>query len=335
LGYRFILSFVVFFFCFFGLTGCGQPDDYDHIFFLTTMDTAVELHFNFSDRERAAQIKEEVSNEMERLEKLLSRSAAESEIAKINRLAGLEPVPVRPETLAVIQQALNYSVISGGAFDPTIGPLINSWGFLGQQYSLPSETEIEKALALVDYRKVIIDLTLPAVYLPAEGMNLELGGIAKGFIVDRAVDVLKNNNVTEAFINAGGDIALLGNNRNNKWRIGIRHPRKADEIIAILDLENGAVATSGDYQRCFELNGLNYHHLIDPSTGRPARDLISVTVIADQVSEADALATSVFILGLEKGILLIENLDGVEGILITPELDVISSSGLNGLLELQ
>lgn len=329
--FLFITGFIIAGFLFVLLTGCEQSASWEHVYYFTTMDTFVELSFNFSDHEKAVQIKEEVCQEIERLEQLVSRSSEESEIAIINQLSGVEPALVSPETLAVIQQALQFSVISGGAFDPTVGPLISSWGFLGQQYRIPSEAETAKALALVDYRKVIVDEALSSVYLPEKGMSLELAGIAKGFIVDRAVDILNSYNVSEAFINAGGDIALI----NNQWRIGIRHPRDSDEIIAVLDLENGALATSGDYQRFFELNSVRYHHLIDPWTGLPARDLISVTIIADQVSKADALATSIFILGPEEGLILIESLAGVEGVLITPDLEIICSSGLTGKLELQ
>jgi FAD:protein FMN transferase len=335
-GLRFVIALLVLLSIAFLLISCVSSSGYSHVYYLTTMDTVVELRFNLPDDRRADEVKEAVFNEIKRLEKLFSRTVKGSEVNLINQFAGIKQVPVSPETLVLIEKTLYYSEISEGAFDPTTGPLINLWGFLGQEYRLPSDAEINRILPLVDYEKLIIDQVRSAVLLPDKAMALDLGGIAKGFIVDRAVNLLELFGVKEAYINAGGDLALVGcKTDGERWRIGIRHPRDEDKIIAVIEVAGGAVVTSGDYQRYFKRGGIAYHHIIDPSTGWPARALISVTVIAETVSEADALSTAVFVLGPQKGLSLIEELAGTEGVLITPELEIICSSGLDGMVEIQ
>jgi len=191
------------------------------------------------------------------------------------------------------------------------------------------------SIGLVDYTRIELDKDLSTIYLPDTGMSMELGGIAKGFIIDRALQILTEAGVQNAYINAGGDIGLIGPNRGGKpWIIGIRHPRDNNEVIAVLPVSGGAVVTSGDYERVFEEGGVTYHHILNPRTGMPAIDLISVTIIAETVIEADALSTAVFVLGPVDGLALIEELPGIEGILITPELELLVSSGLEGILEL-
>jgi thiamine biosynthesis lipoprotein len=169
------------------------------------------------------------------------------------------------------------------------------------------------------------------VYLPKSGTEIDLGGIAKGYVVDRAVDVLRQSGITSASVDAGGDIRLIGGKPGGRpWRVGVRHPRERDRIIAVLELLDSAVVTSGDYERYFMLGGTRYHHLLDPDTGLPAAGLASVTVVAADATTADALSTTVFVMGRERGLALIESLPGVEAILVTAELDVILSSGLVG-----
>jgi len=166
-------------------------------------------------------------------------------------------------------------------------------------------------------------------------MKLDLGGIAKGFIVDRALSLLEGKDVQAAFLNAGGDIKVLGTKPDgSKWRVGIRDPHKKNEVKAVLLLDKGAVATSGDYERFFEQNGVRYHHIIDPKTGYPARGLSSVTVVAPNCLTADALSTAIFVLGLSEGLALLEKLPEVEGVFITEEGELFYSSGLEGKLEM-
>lgn len=300
------------------------------------MDTAVELRYAPPGGVKSDQVEQELYAEIERLELIFSRAIAGSEINLINHSAGISAVKVSPDFYLVIEKALSYAALSGGAFDPTIAPLTDLWGFFGQEYNIPDRSELENALRLVDFRQVDIDAGQLKIYLPLPGMGLELGGIAKGYIVDRALELLRDAGVEHAFVNAGGDIALIGPKPDGTpWRIGVRHPRRQNEIIAVIPAVGGAVATSGDYQRRFEEGDLYFHHLLDPESGQPARELVSVTVVAPTALEADALSTAVFILGPEEGMALLESLEGVEGILITPDLAVLLSRGLEGIVEIK
>lgn len=299
------------------------------------MDTAIELRFETVAGTKGDQIADKVYSEIGRLEKLFSRSLPDSDVSRLNAQAGLNPVSVNPDVLFVAEQAVYYGEISGGAFDPTIAPLIDLWGFLGQEYRLPEKEEIKEVISLVDYRMLIVDSERNELYLPDQSMALELGGIAKGYIVDRALAILKEAGIKTAFVNAGGDIGLIGSRPDGTpWRIGVRHPRDQNKVIAVLQSKDGAVVTSGDYERSFEAGGESYHHILDPKSGMPAALLASVTIVAETAIAADALSTTVFVLGPDEGLALIERLPGVEGVLITPDLEIIISSGLFDLIEL-
>jgi FAD:protein FMN transferase len=301
-----------------------------------SMDTTVELRLQAESRKEAESVKAGLVTEMERLEGLLSRSLSGSDVNRVNRMAGQEPAQVSPETLAVTRAALEFARLTEGAFDPTIAPLLNIWGFLGQQYRVPAMDEIEAALALVDYRLLELDPQRGTVYLPEAGMSLDLGGIAKGYIVDRGLALLSRSGIRHAFLNAGGDIGLLGSRPDGTpWRIGVRHPREENQYIAVIPLNGGAVVTSGDYERTFEQNSVRYHHILDPSTGQPALSLSSVTIVAQTAMEADALSTAVFVLGPQRGLALVEQLSGVEAVLVTAGLEILISSGLQEKIELQ
>ena len=300
------------------------------------MDTLVEMRFVTVDSAGDEEIIDSVISEIERLEALLSRAEPGSDVVAINRSAGQQEVTVSPETLALIEEALYFAAISGGAFDPTIAPLTDAWGFWGQAYRVPADDELARALELVNYNMIELDLEEKTVYLPLEEMALELGGIAKGYIVDRALELLSSKGVTSAFVNAGGDIGLIGHRPDGEpWKIGVGHPREEGAVIAVIPMSGGAVVTSGDYRRFFEEDGVVYHHIIDPATGYPAGELISVTITAPTVVEADALSTAVFVLGLDAGMSLVESLPHVEGILIGPGLEIYLSSGLEDLAELR
>jgi FAD:protein FMN transferase len=313
----------------------GRPAGNLFQYFRVTMDTSVELQLSAGSKKEAEELKDLVYGEMERLELLFSRSIAGSDVSRINRAAGSEPVKVSEEVFHVTGRALYYAGISGGAFDPTIAPVIDLWGFLGQEYMVPDRGELEDILPYVDFSLLDLGPEDQTIYLPLPEMSIELGGIAKGFIIDQAVQVLINSGVRYAFINAGGDIALIGTRPDGSpWQIGVRHPREANKIIAVIPVVGAAVVTSGDYERSFTRDGVSYHHIIDPETGMPARSLVSVTIIAESAMEADALSTTVFILGPVEGMDLIEQLPGVEGILITPEMEILVSGGLLESVEL-
>ncbi|GAH67463.1 unnamed protein product, partial [marine sediment metagenome] len=255
---------------------------------------------------------------------------------------------VSAELAGLIDEALEVSAKSGGAFDPTVFPLLELWGFYDStecERKMPSEEEIEEVLALVDYRLVTIKgdtvrfdpermqgvlLVLragsPAGYV-VTGWGMDLGGIAKGYAVDRAVKVLREQGIERGIVDAGGDILCFGHKRNG-WSIGIRHPRSANpnETIGVIRVDSGAIATSGDYENYFEVEGIRYHHLIDPATGMPAREAISATVIAPTATQADAWATALFVLG-EEGITLLEGLEGFEGSIVLEDKNILTTKG--------
>lgn len=301
-----------------------------------TMDTVVEIRFQAPGTRAAEEIRDAVFAEIERLERLFSRSVEDSDVVAVNKEAGRRPVTVSSEVFYVTEQALHFAELSGGAFDLTVAPLTDLWGFFSEyDYRVPAPGEIKATLEFVDYGLVVMDPDRQSIFLPVEGMGLELGGIAKGYIVDQALKILSEAGIQNAYINAG-DIGLLGSRPDGEpWRIGVRNPRDKSDIIAVLPLTNRAVDTSGDYERAFEEGGVKYHHLLDPETGMPAMELASVTVVAETTMEADALSTAAFVLGLEKGMALIEGLAGVEGIFVTPQLEITVSSGLETIIELK
>lgn len=296
------------------------------------MDTDVTLQIFCRNPGEGEGAQRALFDEMERLERLLSYSDPGSEVAAINRAAGGGPVPVSPETAEVVREALACGSLSGGAFDPTIAPLLELWGFHGGDHRVPGAAEIEEARAAVDYRRVEIEGH--SVHLPRAGMALDLGGIAKGYIIDRGMDLLTRSGFSHALINAGGDVGIAGPKADGSpWRVGIRHPREGD-LIAVIPLDRrGAVVTSGDYERFFEADGVRYHHILDPGTGSPARALVSVTVVAPTAVQADALSTALFVLGPQRALDLVESLPGVEAVLITPQGELLISSGLQDLVE--
>lgn len=304
---------------------------YSHI----AMDTVMEIRFQARGLRAAEEVRDDIFNEVERLEKIFSRSIPGSDVATVNNNAGREPVPVSEEAFSVTKKAVEFAELTGGAFDPTIAPLTDLWGFFSEhEYRVPDEQEIEAALELVDYSLVEFNVEENSIYLPLEGMGLELGGIAKGFIVDRALEILKEAGINNAYVNAG-DIGLIGNRPDGEpWRIGVRNPRDESSMIAVLPLVDQSVDTSGDYERAFEEDGIKYHHILDPHTGKPADELASVTVISDTTIDADVLSTAAFVLGADKGFILIEELENTQGVFVTPELNITYTSGLQDIIEL-
>ncbi len=237
--------------------------------------------------------------EMERIERILSSHREDSEIGRINKQAGLQPVPVSPETFAILQRALNYSRRFQGLFDISIGTVLHLWGFNeDRDIRLPPPDSLRQRLALVNYRYIRLNPQDTTVALLKPGMRIDLGGIAKGYAIDRAAATMRRHGIRRFLINAGGDIYAAGRKANGQpWRIGIKHPRELNSLLATFELSDYAVATSGDYERYAILNGRRYHHILDPRTGYPASGYRSVTVLARTAEAADVWATYLFILG--------------------------------------
>ena len=298
------------------LSGCGRVGRIKESSLL--MGTVVEITVGHKDRTVVKKAIKSALDEGKRIENLLSIYKKGSEISMINLQAGFQEVKVSGDSLYVIEEALSYSKLSDGAFDISVGPLIELWGFNGEEKTVPDKTQIRKALALVNYRNVTINREKSTVKLEKPGMKIDLGAIAKGYAVDRMIAVLESNGIKEAMVNAGGDIYALGNPTGKSgWEIGIRNPREHGDIIDVIKVENSAIATSGDYENFFLEGGERYSHIIDPRRGVPASGVMSVTVIAQTAMEADALSTTLFVLGKEEGEKLTKELTNVKAFFIT------------------
>ncbi len=293
------------------LSSCGKVTSIKESSLL--MGTVVEITIQHKDPAAARKVIQEAFYEGERIENLLSIYKKESEVSMINLKAGVEEVKVSRDCLYVIEEALSYSELSDGAFDITVGPLIELWGFDRGGKKVPNKTEIKKALRLLNYKNISINREKSTVKLKKRGMKIDLGGIAKGYAVDRMAAILKNGGIKKAIVNAGGDIYALGNPAGKSgWEIGIRNPRDHEGIVDVIKVKNKAIATSGDYEKFFTKGSRRCSHIIDPRTGEPASDVMSVTVIAPNALEADALATTLFVLGKKAGDELIRQLENVE-----------------------
>lgn len=236
--------------------------------------------------------------EFQRLDELLSAFREASDVGRVNAAAGREAVRVSRETLDLVAESLRLAALSGGRFDPTIGPLVKLWGVGDGRTTPPSPADVAKARQLVDYRRVMVDREGSRLYLPLPGMALDLGGVAKGYAAEQAERLLRRRGVKSALIDAGGNIVAIGTRLDGRpWRVGVRHPRKADEVLGVLSVADRTVVTSGDYERYFTYQGRRYHHILDPRTGYPAEGLESATIVAGSSTLADLLSTSVFVLG--------------------------------------
>jgi thiamine biosynthesis lipoprotein len=259
-----------------------------------------------------------------RIESLMSDFREDSELSKVNRLAAQGPVPVREMTFEVLQQAVHFSRLSEGAFDVTVGPLVDLWRKAGETDVPPTEEALAEARRKVGSDKLILDEKNRTVRFAVAGMRVDFGGIGKGYAVDKAVEAMQRRGALGGMVDLGGNIRCFGRPPKGQehWRIGLQDPNVApDEFggtrpLLILALANESVATSGDYRRFVKVQGEKQSHIVDTATGKGANQLVSDTIIARDATTADALSTAVNVLGLEKGLALVERIDGAEAILI-------------------
>jgi len=301
------------------------------------MGTELRVTVSSVDDVRAQSAIDAVFREFDRLDAMMSVWKEGSDIVRLNAAAGVQPVPVSHETRDVLKIANQVSDQTRGRFDVTFAALSGLWKFDYQDKdnSVPDPKEIAKRLPLINYRDLTVNDAAGTAFLKRKGMRVNLGGIGKGYAVDRAADILHRSGVRNFMIQAGGDMYVSGRKGDRPWRLGIRDPRgPADRIFASLDLTDGTFSTSGDYERFFFKDGVRYHHILDLTAGQPARLCRSVTLVTDRAVIADALAKGVFILGPDAGMALIERTPGVQGVIVGAHNEVVISSGLRDKLKL-
>jgi thiamine biosynthesis lipoprotein len=291
----------------------------------------------WSGRSTAAQAAmAEVFREFDRLEDLMSVWREGSEVLRLNAAAGAGPVKLEPEVIEVLGLARHYSELSGGKVDVTFGPLSQLWRFDHDQDGIvPEPAALAARLPLIGWQDLVVNAASGTAELRRKGMSVHLGGIGKGYAVDRAAAILRRQGFESFLIQSGGEICVGGHPGGRAWRLGIQDPRGPGEsAFAVLELANATLSTSGDYERCFMQDGRRYHHILDPESGQPARGSRSATIVASQAVAADALSTAVFILGPDAGLRLIEQLPDVEGVIVGAHNEVRVSSGLKQRLSL-
>ena len=259
-----------------------------------------------------------------------------SDVLRINGAAGEHAVAVSPETREVLHAAQEVSEWTEGKFDVTFGALSGLWKFDHDiDGQIPDRSEITSRLPLIDYRALQVDDRAGTAALARAGMKVHLGGVGKGYAIDRAVGILREAGQTDFMIQSGGDLFISGRRGDRPWRVGIQDPRGApNTLFAAIEITDAAFSTSGDYERFFVRDGRRYHHILDPDTGEPAMATRSVTIMAKTATMSDGLSTGVFIMGADKGMALIERLEDVEGVIVTADNQVRVSSGLKGRLAL-
>jgi len=290
------------------------------------MGTRVAVELWSEDAALAARAMEAVIAEMRRTDELMSTYKPESQLSAVNAHAFERPVAVDPEIIEVVVRSFDFSRMSDGAFDVTYASVGYLYDYRARQR--PSDEQVAAALPAVDYRQVQVDRERNTIRFLRDGVRIDLGGIAKGYAVDRSIDQLRKLGIEHAMVNAGGDTRLIGDRRGKPWIVGVRDPRNEGKMVTRLPLENEAISTSGDYERYFEEDGVRYHHILVPGTGDVARAIRSATIIGPDATLTDGLSTTVFVLGVERGMALVSRLPGVEAIIVDKDGRIFYSDGL-------
>ena len=290
------------------------------------MGTEVSVWLWHEDEEEGQRLVDEVFYEASRINELMSTYIESSRISEVNRSAAEAPVYAGQELLTLVERALDISELTHGAFDITYDSVGQHYDFRERQR--PDEATIGEELDRIDYRLVEVDRVASTIRFLREGVRINLGGIAKGYVVERGVDILRVAGVEHAIVSAGGDSRMLGDRRGRPFMIGIRDPRQDGEVAISVPLEDEAISTSGDYERYFDEDGIRYHHILKPSTGTPAEGVHSATVFGPDAVMTDALSTSVFVMGVDQGLRLVATLPDYESIVIDAQGQIYYSDGL-------
>ncbi|MGW9687007.1 FAD:protein FMN transferase [Flagellimonas sp. 2504JD1-5] len=315
--------------CFFCLVGYGQQKDVTVRRTMKLMGTRFEITVVAPNEEIGYINIDEAASEIERIEKIISSWDENSETSLINKNAGIKPIKVSSELFGLIERAKKISEITDGAFDISYASMDNIWKFDGSMKGKPSEMAIKNSIAKIGHEKIILNAEEQTVYLTEPGMRMGFGAIGKGYAADRAKQLLVSKQVKAGIINASGDLTTWGTKvTGEKWLVGIANPLSKEKVFSWLPVVESSVATSGNYEKFILINGEKYSHIIDPRTGYPTSGIQSVSVFAKNAELCDALATAVFIMGRDSGIHLINQIDGVEVVVVDSDNKIHKSSGI-------
>jgi len=282
------------------------------------MGTFANITAVAADSETARACVEAAFSRLEHVDEVMSDYKADSQLSQVNRGAFEKPISVDDDLFEVLDIAVEYSRQTGGAFDITVGPIVDLWRQAEEFKRLPTEEELARARSKVGFEKLILNQAEKTVRFKVDGMRLDLGAIAKGYAIDLAVEAMQKGGAIGGLVDVGGDVRCFGRPSDNKesWLVGLQDPTAADQLLLVLKLRDMAVATSGGYRRFTEIEGKRYSHIINPAAAASADDLVSVSIVARTATAADALATAVSVLGREKGLELIDSLAETEAILV-------------------
>ena len=268
--------------------------------------------------------------EVKRIENLISDWIPTTQISQVNKNAGIKPIQVDKEVFSLVERAIKISQITSGAFDISYASMDKIWKFDGSMKAMPTEEAIKKSVSKIGYKNIILDPKEQTIFLKNEGMKLGLGGIGQGYIADKVKELLISKGCISGIVNVSGDINTWGKQIDGKpWTVAIVNPMNKNKVFATFPLEDTAVETSGSYEKFVIFNGIRYSHIIDPRSGYPAQGVISVSVFAKQTEIADALATGIFVLGVEVGLDLVNQLKGIECIIVDDKGKIHSSKGID------
>ena len=292
------------------------------------MGSSLEIEVYGPEQATCDRAVEEARAEIDRLDRMMTDWKPDSPLMDVNRAAGVKPVAVPAELLFIVGRSLKVSELTGGAFDISFAGAGKLWNWRAPDPLIPTAEAVKASLENVGWRGIVVDEKAGTLFLSRPGMRIGLGAIAPGYAGDLAMAKIRALGIKDACVNLSGDVLLIGRKDGKPWNVGVTHPRKKGENLMVLPVSNAAVSTSGDYERYFEKGGKRYCHIIDPRTGYPADGCQSVTIVAPNLAFADGLATGVFVLGPEKGMALVESLEGVHAVIVAADGTLRMSKGL-------
>ncbi len=293
------------------------------------MGTTFRISISHKDKNIAKMIIDSVVLELNRIENTFSPYIQDSEISQVNRNASNSPINISSELFYLVDYSLNISKITNGTFDITYASIGSYYNF--RKKTSPNTKIISSKLQAINYKHIVLNKNYRTIFFKDKDVKIDLGGFAKGYAVDKAIAILQRENIINASVSIGGDSKIIGTHHGKPWRVGVKTPDTNMETSVILNLTNSAISTSGNYERFFIKNGQRIHHIINPNTGEPAKNIKSVTIIGNNGIFTDALSTSTFILGVEKGIKLIESIENIEAVIIDSDDIIHKSSGIKKL----